>query len=45
MLACGAAEDRLSNSAICPQDSVVKGDVIDIGESALRQVAVARYPV
>jgi len=30
----------------CPQDSVFKGDVIDIGESALRHVAaLARYPV
>jgi len=28
MLACGAAEDRFSNGAICPQERVVKGDVI-----------------
>ena len=28
----GAAEDRISNGAYCPRDSVVKGDVIDIGD-------------
>jgi hypothetical protein len=32
----GAGEDRSSSGANCPQMSVVLGDVIDIGESALR---------
>ena len=35
----GAGEDRLSNGAHCPRLSVVLGDVIDIGESALRDAS------
>ncbi|MFZ1548676.1 MAG: hypothetical protein WAT12_16550 [Candidatus Nitrotoga sp.] len=33
---CGATEDRKSNGAYCTKDSVVMGDVIDIGEMAWR---------
>ena len=45
MLRCGkvghgTAEDRLDNGTQCPSVSVVLGDVINIGESALRFVAV-----
>jgi hypothetical protein len=38
---CGAAEDRCSSGAYCPQVSVVRGDVIDIGESARQFATVA----
>ena len=37
---CSAVEDRLSNGAYCPLESVVLGDVIDIGE-AYRQSQAA----
>ena len=41
----GTAEDRFSTGAYCPPDSVVKGDVIDIGESASQRLAVGGHPV
>ncbi|MDP1550982.1 MAG: hypothetical protein Q8L97_12640, partial [Nitrosomonas sp.] len=33
---CGVTEDRNSNGAYCPRNSVVMGDVIGIGEWAWR---------
>ena len=40
MLARGGAEDRTNTGAMCPQGSVVMGDVIDIGEPVWWYVAV-----
>jgi hypothetical protein len=42
---CGTAEDRYDNGVFSPRDSVVLGDVIDIGEAARQFALPRRYPV